>query len=101
METETYYPKPKPSEMRVLGRTVVELASAKVGGAPMTLRLFLQAMEFLHPAIGEAVQGIYCGREGRTQADITGWGCALVFGWYVSEQAPANTEPHIEYAYLS
>lgn len=43
---------------------------------------------------GDAVEGIYCGREGRIHVEV-GSGLYLTMGWYT-----VNT-PKVEYAYVS
>lgn len=71
-------------------------ALSKIGVVP--LQEWLDRAADLHPAIAQAVEGIYCGREGKVHQELSGElaGIWLTFGWYT----PGST-PRVEYAYAS
>jgi hypothetical protein len=64
----------------------------------MTLSDWLDAAASISKEMVEAVEGIYCGREGRIHVQLTGDynKCWITMGWHTV----ANT-PKVEYAYVS
>ena len=74
--------------LRELRHQVAELADRR-----LSLTDFLVAVAKLDDALREAVDGIWCGREGRETCDVDISGPRmLVVGWH---------EKRVEYAYLS
>lgn len=45
-----------------------------------------------HPALNEAIEGIWCGREGEVRLELAGWKSLLCMGWYRGK---------VEWSYLS
>ena len=45
-----------------------------------------------HPALNEAISGIWCGRSGEVRIDIDGWRSLLCMGWHAGR---------VEWSYLS
>lgn len=67
-------------------------------GTNLPLQTWLDKASDLSPSIAEALEGIYCGRDGRIHEEVKGlerpvW---LTMGWYT-----VDSTPKVEYAYFS
>lgn len=77
----------KASEMRQMRNVVAE----SVDGLP-TLQQWLDRIAAHGGVLAAAVEGIWCGREGRASLEIDGTRSLLIVGWY---------EGRVEFAYVS
>ena len=84
--------KPTPKELKALKTMVI----AAVEGRP-NLSEFLSRLSGLHPDLDAALDGIYCGRDGRVSEPIADWGRSINFNWYSTE----GRKHVVEYAYIS
>lgn len=67
------------------------VATASDGGPD--LGTFLNRVRALgHPVLTEAIEGIWCGREGRVSLDLPGSNSMLCLGWH---------NARVEWSYLS
>jgi hypothetical protein len=62
---------------------------------------WLKAVSNLHDDLSTALEGIYCGTEGKVHEPLAGEfeGLYLDFGWYKDPNAEGS--PKVEYAYVS
>lgn len=62
------------------------------------LQNWLNYASEIHPSMKTALEGIYCGREGRIHVPLDDFytGCYLTMGWYC-----VSSDPRVEYAYVS
>lgn len=65
---------------------------------PLLLQTWLNMVSAISTEFSEALEGIYCGREGRVHVPLNGEysGVWLDFGWYT-----VQSNPKVEYAYVS
>lgn len=67
-------------------------------GSNLPLQEWLDKASKINPSVANALEGIYCGREGRIHEEVVGldrpiW---LTMGWYT-----VDSTPKVEYAYFS
>ena len=73
-------------------RTTRNAVAAASDGGP-DIGTWLKRIEALNePILSEAIQGIWCGREGRVTIDLPGSRSMLCMGWY---------NKRVEWSYLS
>ena len=62
------------------------------------LQEWLDKASELHPSLQKALEGIYCGREGKIHEQLPdfGYDVWITMGWNT-----VSTTPRVEYAYLS
>lgn len=72
---------------------------AKISGGKTTLSDFIDAAMALDPALAPALEGIYCGTDGKVHEQIPGTRYFIAFGWYADPKS--SNPPKVEYAYIS
>lgn len=71
----------------------IRTAVAKASDGGPDLGTFLNRVRALeHPVLTEAIDGIWCGREGRVTLDLPGSNSMLCLGWH---------NARVEWSYLS
>jgi hypothetical protein len=58
---------------------------------------FLSRITGLHPDLDEAIEGIYCGADGRVTEPIGDWKRNICFGWH----STGGRKHAVEWAYVS
>ena len=85
-------PKPDRKERNRIKRAVLDAADNRP-----SLSEFLRRLHGVHPDLDAALEGIYCGHDGRVAEPVADWNCSIVFGWH----STATRKHVIEYAYLA
>jgi len=85
----------KPSKTTMLNSLNRELSEL---GSNLPLQTWLDKASQINQPVAKALDGIYCGREGRIHVEVEGlerpvW---LTMGWHT-----VSTTPRVEYAYFS
>jgi hypothetical protein len=85
----------KPSKRTVVNGLNRELNAL---GTNLPLQTWLEAASAINPSVSEALDGIYCGSDGRIHVEVSNMGhfIWLTMGWHTV----LNT-PRVEYAYVS
>lgn len=84
--------KPSPKDLKRIKDAVIDATE----GRPV-LSEFLKRIEGLHPDLDAALEGIYCGKEGRVSEPIADWGRSINFNWYSNDVR----RHFVEWAYIS
>jgi hypothetical protein len=84
--------KPDRKELHRIKRAVLAASDHRP-----TLSEFLGRLNGVHPDLDAALEGIYCGHEGRITEPIGDWGHHLCFNWYSTE----GRKHVVEWAYIS
>jgi hypothetical protein len=84
--------KPDRKEMNLIKRVVLTAAD----GRP-NVSEFLARLKGVHPDLDAALDGIYCGHDGRVSETVGDWNRSICFGWHSTE----SRSHVVEYAYLA
>jgi hypothetical protein len=72
---------------------------SKLSTGKTSLQDFINAASELNPGIATALEGIYCGTEGKVHEQIPDTRYWIAFGWY--KDPTSLSPPKVAYAYIS